>query len=841
MPLSDDHQKTQDTPTNLSFEQFQGVNTATTRPGVQDSQAYWLDGFMPLAPGNARTLWGIGSSIFSPPVGEISSVSIVSAGSGGAGGPFTNVPLTGGSGTGAQATITLTGGSVSSVGITDPGQNYSVSNVLSANSASIGSVVGFSVSVASIINPTIECFYFYNIGSTAYSVVFLSDGSAYQINTSTSVSTVILPPLTIANPTITNIGVSQWGSQYLLISANQSNGYWIWDGSLLYQAGTVSPIVTITNVGSGYATPPAVNASGGHGFGSSYVAVINGGEVTSVKITNPGSGYVGSDNPSVPLVFSSGTGGSGASITASIIDIAGGSGATYSLNYSEAVSNLYKANSITVTNGGSGYTSQVIAYFTGGSWYNGGVPSIQVGRSSGVITQLNIVPNGSNPDSYFYFSGGIPSIVVSDTGYYTVDSTTIVAAGSDYGPNATITATGGGSPQSQASLSPVIANGSIASVTINNGGVYLSNSTPTLTVTDTATTAAGYVTLMPFGVQGTAIETYQGHVWVFNGNVYNFSAPGSVVDFATSAGGGSQQSSSSYLKVGYTNAVSTNGFLFLLGDSSMDYISGVQTSGTPPTTTYTQNNSDPEIGTPYPAAVTTLGQDILIANSTGIFVSSGGAFVKQSEPLDGVFNTVPNFNGLQLSSAKATIFGKRVWMVLATIIDPVSNAQVNKLLMYNGKIWWASVQDVSLIFIQGQEINSTYTAWGTDGTHLYPLFQQPSFNFTKVAQSKLWADPGGYETTKTTNRFWSVWTCNSTVSTAFTVDIDAVGIDANYNQFTNTSSYPITGPTQEGFFVTLPLAVGQQGVITGMTITTNATDMTLISAKIGDMSQDYRG
>ena len=49
----------------LIFEAFEGVNTATLRPGVDDKQAAWLDGFMPLGPArNLRTMYGLSASIF---------------------------------------------------------------------------------------------------------------------------------------------------------------------------------------------------------------------------------------------------------------------------------------------------------------------------------------------------------------------------------------------------------------------------------------------------------------------------------------------------------------------------------------------------------------------------------------------------------------------------------------------------------------------------------------------------------------------------------------------------------------------------------------------------------
>jgi hypothetical protein len=159
--------------------------------------------------------------------------------------------------------------------------------------------------------------------------------------------------------------------------------------------------------------------------------------------------------------------------------------------------------------------------------------------------------------------------------------------------------------------------------------------------------------------------------------------------------------------------------------------------------------------------------------------------------------------------------------------------------MFNGKYWWASAQDVPLTFISGQEINSVYQAWGTDGTHLYPLFFQPSTNFTKRVQSKLWDAPG-YELNKTTGRFWSMWQCYNTADTNFTAFIDAVGV-SQAGQFTNAQPYVITGPTSEGFFVTPPQAIGQQGVLIGMTFKTTAADMALISASWLPDTHDYRG
>jgi len=66
-------------------------------------------------------------------------------------GTYTAVTLTGGSGSGAKATIVVSGNAVTSVTLTTPGNGYAVGDTLSATAASIGGTgSGFSVKVATI-------------------------------------------------------------------------------------------------------------------------------------------------------------------------------------------------------------------------------------------------------------------------------------------------------------------------------------------------------------------------------------------------------------------------------------------------------------------------------------------------------------------------------------------------------------------------------------------------------------------------------------------------------------------------------------------------------------------
>lgn len=82
--------------------------------------------------------------------GMIGTLGTITPGSNGTNGTYVNVPLTGGSGSGATANVTVSGGGVTNIAVLNPGLNYVVGDILSAVSANIGNVSGFSVPVASI-------------------------------------------------------------------------------------------------------------------------------------------------------------------------------------------------------------------------------------------------------------------------------------------------------------------------------------------------------------------------------------------------------------------------------------------------------------------------------------------------------------------------------------------------------------------------------------------------------------------------------------------------------------------------------------------------------------------
>jgi len=87
--------------------------------------------------------------------GSIAGFGDITPGSGYSDGTYEQVSLTGGDGNNAVATITISGGGVTNISLTNGGYFYSVGDILSANTSALGGTgSGFSVPVDLLQNPT---------------------------------------------------------------------------------------------------------------------------------------------------------------------------------------------------------------------------------------------------------------------------------------------------------------------------------------------------------------------------------------------------------------------------------------------------------------------------------------------------------------------------------------------------------------------------------------------------------------------------------------------------------------------------------------------------------------
>ena len=296
-------------------------------------------------------------------------------------------------------------------------------------------------------------------------------------------------------------------------------------------------------------------------------------------------------------------------------------------------------------------------------------------------------------------------------------------------------------------------------------------------------------TVMPSGIHGNAVETYQNRAWVTTPNeagsipsIISQSEGGNGANFNTNAGGGSTPQQDSSLRATFTALKQTNGFLYYTGDSSVGAISNPQTTGG--VTTYSNLNVDPQRGTSWPGTLqqftTSLGPGLMFANPQGVFVLVGGSVQKVSGDLDGLFNSA-DFGTVTPTGATAIIFGITVYVFIFKTVDFNGN-NVIVMAMTDGRgnargdgfRWWLASQDASVTQIRPAELNSNLQVWGCDGTTLFQCFTTPSATLAKTYQTKFYPGQSAaeYIIYKKMYRLYYIAKDNSGSGVAFNGTID---------------------------------------------------------------------
>jgi FtsP/CotA-like multicopper oxidase with cupredoxin domain len=199
--------------------------------------------------------------------------------------------------------------------------------------------------------------------------------------------------------------------------------------------------LTLTNPGSGYSSAPSVSFTGGGGTGATAAVTFAGANVTGLTLNAGGSGY-----STAPTVTFSGGGGSGAAATAFL--------------------NMYVA-SVTMGNRGLGYTSAPTVSFSGG----GGSGATATANLTGAVATVTVTNRGSKytspPTVSFTGGGGSGATATATVQGGQVRSVTVTYGGSGYTSAPTVVFTGGGGSGAAATAAITQV---VGSVTVTNGG-----------------------------------------------------------------------------------------------------------------------------------------------------------------------------------------------------------------------------------------------------------------------------------------------------------------------------------------------------------------------------------
>jgi hypothetical protein len=636
--------------TFIEFSTYGTLAHNSSRLSLKDEELWWCENYLPTGKNKLRPLPGVGSTYYTVTGGQIT---ITNAGSGGTDGQYA-LAFSGGAGAGLAGYFIVLGGSVAAFYITNGGTGYTSNPTVSfAACPGLTGAAATAVPIATSFAVSIVAYYNFNIEFDLYLVIFFADGSANFLKLNSS-NVFVSVYTSVAGTFVTN-GYSssnpmgrQWGNKYFVIVGNSAtgNGYWIFDGTLLYTAGTVSPIITITNVGSGYVTP-VITVSGGSGAGATFTATVVGGQIVGITCTNAGSGYVVAD----------------------------------------------------------------------------------------------------------------------------------------------------------------------------------ANAPKNLTITDSAGPGAGAlatIELMPFGIVGSSVELYEQRVWIVYQDLLIFSAPASPVDFRSASGAGTVESTSSSLRFSYTQLVAQAGFLYLIADSSVSYISGVQTGGTPLVTTFGLTAIDTEFGTVWRDSVQAFSRGVVFATYTGVYVIYGGTVEKISSTIDDMFQTdnLLYASSFGPSSAIVELYGRRYYALLLPIIDDPTNKLAKRILLWNRASWSTATQEYDFNKINWILNSSVTVATASDGYRVYVMMANYSANtLARVVKSKFWDTPG-YFIEKSGWRMTGLMIDEilSDVSATSEISIDIENEASAFTYELNYVTDPKWATTGQRRFV---IAVEQAGYLLGFTLRTS--------------------
>lgn len=292
----------------------------------------------------------------------------ITAGSGYTNGTYNGVALSGGSGSGATANITVSGNKVTAVTLVNQGVGYAANDLLGVTPNLVGGTgTGFSIPVTTIetnrigvLGPTLTAAGSGTPSANTYTDVLLSGGTG-----SGAKATVVVGVSGITTVTVTNPGTGYTAGDILTIATTGGiAGATIAVSSL--RAG-VKTLGTVTG-GSGYTDGiyedvPLTGSS--TGTGAKATIVVSAGAIVKTTLTDSGSGYLNTDTLSVAANSIGGT-GSGFSVPISAVNtaIAGGEGtrgATYNLRLKDGT-NLSVTQISEAGNGTPKYTVNVDRY-----------------------------------------------------------------------------------------------------------------------------------------------------------------------------------------------------------------------------------------------------------------------------------------------------------------------------------------------------------------------------------------------------------------------------------------------------------------------------------------------
>ncbi|HEX8838355.1 MAG TPA: hypothetical protein VF748_15535 [Candidatus Acidoferrum sp.] len=601
-----------------------------------------------------------------------------------------------------------------------------------------------------------------------YVVGFTTAGGGYAMNLANAAITQFAQNGTFSqSPDMTS-----WEGERFLFNDSVA-GYCSWDGTTFTRQGGVSQNIVLTNGGSGYTSVPLVAITGGSGSGATAAATIGSPQVNGIFLDAGGSGY-----SAPPAVVFSGGGGSGASATATIDPRAvlslsltnvgtynsnhtitpaiavsfsggGGSGAAATASLGVNAAGAFFVQSLTLTAGGSGYTSPPTVVFT---------------------------PNAG-------LSTFIPASANAPVGNGAVTGLTLTGGGSGYTSTPSVSFSGGGG--SGAAAHATVGGTSVTGITLTNPGHgYLPSDVLTVTITGgggTGATATAHVA--PVIPAGTSVAVFQGRVWL------NFFVNGQLIGLQWSGTGGWDDwnvgNASGALTLPDTDLVhqitglrSFNNFLWIVGDQSIKQIGNISLNASNNVTIFTILTISSDQGTTYLKSCVSFNRVFFFVNQNGVYAVFGSSVQKISGDLDGVFQGAvfpPAAGGLVPQAMLVDMANVHCVGWLLKYFDPVfTNTARALFIIFNGQRWFLGSQIDSLITVTATctVASPNWVPYASSGGDLTPIFNLATTVVTVRLRTGLSHHQNPVQRKKTVRLGWACTLTSGPGTLTFGIDSD---------------------------------------------------------------------
>jgi hypothetical protein len=233
------------------------------------------------------------------------------------------------------------------------------------------------------------------------------------------------------------------------------------------------------------------------------------------------------------------------------------------------------------------------------------------------------------------------------------------------------------------------------------------------------------------------IAVFSGRVWIYINRLLYITELNTYNGFVLANGALIQNLTDPQLRGQVTRLYSANGYLYLLGKSSVFVISDVYipSGASPPAPSFSILNVQALIGCDQPASVFPFNRDLMFANTYGLWKLSGVTAQKISDDIDGT---------LQYLDTSFAISGgsPRVANILQTSFlfkqsnDPIAGTRTIVASYFNDKWWFANYG--ALTFVATGISSNQPVLFGFLGNKLYQLFQDTTIGPATSWKTALW-------------------------------------------------------------------------------------------------------